>query len=53
MFTPAKLKNGSVAYNNWNSHFGLGWFIDDYFGHRNINHGGTFITGFHAKFQGM
>ena len=49
MFTPAKLKNGSVAYNDWNSHFGLGWFIDDYFGHRNINHGGTFITGFHAE----
>ena len=49
MFAPAKLKNGSFAYNDWNSHFGLGWFIDDYFGHRNINHGGTFITGFHAE----
>lgn len=49
MFTPARLKNGSVAYNDWNANFGLGWFIDDYFGHRNINHGGTFITGFHAE----
>jgi len=49
MFAPTKLKNGSVAYNDWNSHFGMGWFIDDYFGHRNINHGGTFITGFHAE----
>lgn len=49
MFTPAKLKNGSIAYNDWNGHFGLGWFIDDYFGHRNINHGGTFITGFHSE----
>jgi len=49
MFTPARLKNGSIAYNDWNSNFGLGWFIDDYFGHRNINHGGTFITGFNAE----
>ncbi len=49
MFTPAKLKNGSFAYNDWNGYFGLGWFIDDYFGHREINHGGTFITGFHAN----
>lgn len=49
MFAPAKLKNGSFAYNDWNGHFGLGWFIDDYFGHREINHGGTFITGFHAN----
>lgn len=49
MFTPAKLKNGSFAYSDWNTHFGLGWFIDDYFGHRNINHGGTFITGFEAE----
>jgi CubicO group peptidase (beta-lactamase class C family) len=49
MFTPARLKNGSIAYNDWNANFGLGWFIDDYFGHRNINHGGTFITGFHAE----
>lgn len=49
MFTPARLKNGSFAYSDWNAHFGLGWFIDDYFGHRNINHGGTFITGFNAE----
>lgn len=49
MFAPARLKNGSFAYNDWNSNFGLGWFIDDYFGHRNINHGGTFITGFNAE----
>ena len=49
MFAPAKLKNGSFAYNDWNGYFGLGWFIDDYLGHREINHGGTFITGFHAN----
>ncbi|MEQ1643879.1 MAG: serine hydrolase domain-containing protein [Pyrinomonadaceae bacterium] len=49
MFAPAKLKNGKFAFNDWNGHFGLGWFIDDYYGHRLINHGGTFITGFHAE----
>lgn len=49
MFTPARLKNGALAYTGWNGHFGLGWFIDDYLGHRMINHGGTFITGFHAE----
>ncbi len=49
MFTPARLNNGTAAYNDWNGHFGYGWFIDDYRGHVEINHGGTFITGFHAN----
>lgn len=49
MFTPARLNTGSYAYHEWNAHFGFGWFIDDYFGRRNVNHGGTFITGFHSE----
>jgi D-alanyl-D-alanine carboxypeptidase len=49
MFAPARLKNGSFAYNDSNGYLGFGWFIDDYFGHLEINHGGTFITGFHAN----
>ena len=49
MFTPARLNNGTHAYNGWNGHFGLGWFVDDYRGHREINHGGTLITGFHSN----
>ncbi len=28
MFTPARLNNGSPAYNGWNGQFGCGWFID-------------------------
>jgi D-alanyl-D-alanine carboxypeptidase len=49
MFVPARLKNGSYAYNAWNGHLGFGWFLDDYYGHREINHGGTLITGFHSN----
>lgn len=49
MFTPARLNGGALAYNAWNGHFGFGWFLDDYYGHREINHGGTFITGFHSN----
>ena len=49
MFTPAKLGDGSPAYNDWNGHFGLGWFVDDYYGIPEINHGGTLWTGFHSN----
>ena len=49
MFAPGKQKNGRYAYNDWNGYFGLGWFLDDYVGHREINHGGTLITGFHCN----
>lgn len=49
MFTPAKLNNGTPAYNGWNGYFGFGWFIDDYRGHREIDHGGTLVTGFHSN----
>lgn len=49
ILTPAKLNNDSLAYNAWNGLLGFGWFIDNYRGHVEINHGGTFITGFHAN----
>lgn len=49
MFAPGRLKNGGYAYNDWNGYFGSGWFVDDYLGNREINHGGTLITGFHCN----
>ncbi|HEX6847607.1 MAG TPA: serine hydrolase domain-containing protein [Chitinophagaceae bacterium] len=49
MFTPARLNDGTYAYHEWIAPFGFGWFIDDYFGQKNINHGGTFITGFSSE----
>ena len=49
MFAPGGLKNGGRAYNEWNGYFGSGWFLDDYLGNREINHGGTLITGFHCN----
>ncbi|GEM_PF-378461 len=49
MFNPGRLSNGDLARNDWNGYFGAGWFVDDYLGNREINHGGTLITGFHCN----
>jgi D-alanyl-D-alanine carboxypeptidase len=40
MFTAGKLENGDPAQiGPWS--YGLGWFVDDFFGHRIVQHGGS------------
>lgn len=40
MWTPAPLKDGTVPRSTLGS-YGLGWFLDDFFGHRIVEHAGS------------
>jgi len=44
MWTPATFNSGAK------SEYGLGWWVEDYHGHRFVSHGGAHMTGFKTTF---
>ncbi|HWA83772.1 MAG TPA: serine hydrolase domain-containing protein, partial [Fimbriimonadaceae bacterium] len=45
MWTLSKLNNGSAAYTSYGG-YGLGWFLDEFNGHRSVGHGGSTGTAY-------
>src|SRR5678816_1882494 len=50
MWTPSQLNNGLQAMGLVGANYGLGWFVGDHRGFKEIGHGGSFINGYTAAF---
>ena len=50
MWQPAKLNNGQEAEGLVGNEYGMGWFVSNHRGFKEIGHGGDFINGYSADF---